>query len=72
MRVYVLNPRDVYYYARGARAARTRAWGPYVRQRAKGLPATAVHVILARKLLRVAYALAKSGRDFDPKRLAVA
>jgi transposase len=54
-------------------AARTRAWAGYVeRQRAKGLPATAVHVILARKLLRVAYAIAKSGQDFDAQRLAVA
>lgn len=54
-------------------ATRTRVWAGYVeRQRAKGLPATAVHVILARKLLRVAYAIAKSGQDFDPQRLAVA
>jgi transposase len=48
-------------------AARSRVWHDYVqRQRGKGLPATAVHVILARKLLRVAYAIYKSGSDFIP------
>ncbi len=46
-------------------AARTQAWRDYVAlQRAKALPATAVHVILARKLLRTAFALYKNGQDF--------
>jgi transposase len=46
-------------------AARTKAWRDYVnRQRAKALPATAVHVILARKMLRTAFALFKNGQDF--------
>jgi transposase len=48
-------------------AARTRAWRDYVnRQRAKALPATAVHVILARKMLRTAFAMYKNGQDFVP------
>lgn len=46
-------------------ATRTKAWMDYAnRQRAKGLPATAVHVILARKMLRTAFALFKNGQDF--------
>jgi transposase len=46
-------------------AARTQAWRDYVAlQRAKALPATAVHVILARKLLRTAFALYKNGKEF--------
>jgi transposase len=46
-------------------AARTQAWRDYVAlQRAKALPATAVHVILARKLLRTAFALYKNGQQF--------
>jgi transposase len=48
-------------------AARTQAWRDYVNhQRAKALPATAVHVILARKILRTAFALFKNGQDFVP------
>ena len=48
-------------------AARTKAWRDYVNlQRAKALPATAVHVILARKMLRTAFALYKNGQDFVP------
>lgn len=48
-------------------AARTQAWRDYVNhQRAKALPATAVHVILARKMLRTAFALFKNGQDFVP------
>ena len=48
-------------------AARTKAWRDYVNlQRAKALPATAVHVILARKMLRTAFALYKNGQDFIP------
>ena len=48
-------------------AARTKAWRDYVNlQRAKALPATAVHVILARKMLRTAFAMFKNGQDFVP------
>jgi transposase len=48
-------------------AARTQAWRDYVHlQRTKALPATAVHVILARKMLRTAFALYKNGQDFIP------
>jgi transposase len=48
-------------------AARTQAWRDYVNlQRAKALPATAVHVILARKMLRTAFAMFKNGQDFIP------
>jgi len=48
-------------------AARTRAWMDYAaRQRAKALPATAVHVILARKILRTAFGMYKNGQDFVP------
>jgi transposase len=48
-------------------AARSYAWRDYVtQQRSKALPATAIHVILARKLLRTAFALYKNGQDFVP------
>ena len=48
-------------------AARTKVWRDYVNlQRAKALPATAVHVILARKMLRTAFAMFKNGQDFIP------
>lgn len=46
-------------------AARSHAWRDYVaHQRTKALPATAIHVILARKILRVALALYKNGQQF--------
>jgi transposase len=48
-------------------AAKTKTWKPfYERQRAKGLSTTAALVVLARKLLRVAFALFKKGVRFDP------
>lgn len=51
-------------------AARSAAWRDYVAlQRAKMLPATAVHVILARKLLRTAFALYKNGQTFVPAQI---
>ena len=53
-------------------AARTKTWKPfYQRQRAKGLPSTAALVVLARKLLRVAYALYHHDAQFDPRRIEV-
>lgn len=51
-------------------ASRTQSWRPYYQvQLAKGLSATEATVILARKMLRVAFALYKHDRDFDPARL---
>lgn len=51
-------------------AARTAAWRPtYERERAKGLSATAALVALARRLVRVAYALFKTSSNFDPRRV---
>lgn len=51
-------------------AARTKLWRPYYQtQLAKGLSATEATLILARKMLRVAFALYKHDRDFDRARL---
>jgi transposase len=51
-------------------AARTKLWQPYYNaQLAKGLSATEATVILARKMLRVAFALYKHDCCFDPARL---
>jgi transposase len=48
-------------------ASRTSAWRDiYQRELAKGLPRTAALVILARKLVRVAFSLFKSQATFDP------
>lgn len=48
-------------------ASRTSAWRPiYERELAKGLPSTAAAVVLARKLVRVAFSLFKSQTTFDP------
>lgn len=49
-------------------AAQTSAWrSVYERERAKGLPRTAALVVLARKLVRVAFSLFKSGALFQPQ-----
>ena len=40
--------------------------------RAKQLSSTAVYVILARKLIRIAWSINRSGKPFDPKCLAAA
>jgi len=51
-------------------ASRTKLWRPYYQaQRAKGLSATAATVIVARKMLRVAFALYKTKQPFDSARL---
>lgn len=51
-------------------AARTKLWQPYYQaQRAKGLSTTAATVILARKMLRVAFAVYRHNQPFDPDRL---
>lgn len=48
-------------------AARTKLWQPYYEaQLRKGLSATAATVILARKMVRVAFAVYKTGGLFDP------
>lgn len=51
-------------------ATRTATWKPYyLAQRAKGLSSTAAIVIVARKMLRVAFAVAKHAVPFDPELL---
>jgi transposase len=51
-------------------AARMKIWKPYYEaQLAKGLSKTAATVILARKLVRVAFAVYKADRPFDPSRI---
>lgn len=53
-------------------ASRTAAWThPYANARAKGLPSTAALVVLARKLVRVAYSLFKTESFFDSNRLGI-
>ncbi|MGZ5170328.1 MAG: transposase, partial [Burkholderiales bacterium] len=48
-------------------AARTKLWRPYYEaQLAKGLSATAATVILARKMLRVAFAVYQHRQPFNP------
>lgn len=54
-------------------AARTRTWKPfYERERAKGLPTTAALVCLARRLVRVAFAVYRKNVPFDPASIKVA
>lgn len=51
-------------------ASRTATWAAtYASERAKGLPGTAALVVLARKLVRVAFSLFKTQSFFDPSRL---
>jgi transposase len=58
-------------YAAAMSAARTKTWnGLYCAQRDKGLSTTAALVVLARKLLRVAFSLFKQHALFDPALLA--
>ena len=53
-------------YAAAMSAARTKTWnGYYCAQRDKGLSTTAALVVLARKLLRVAFSLFKKQVPFD-------
>lgn len=52
-------------------ASKTTLWRPlYERYRARGLSSTEATVILARKLLRVAYSIYRHGITFDPERFA--
>ena len=58
-------------YAAAMSAARTKTWnGFYCAQRDKGLSTTAALVVLARKLLRVAFSLFKQQALFDPALIA--
>jgi transposase len=51
-------------------ASKTKLWRPYYQaQRAKGLSSTAALVILARKMVRVAFAVYKQNRPFDLGRI---
>lgn len=59
-------------YAAAMSAARTKTWNCfYLAQRAKGLSTTAALIVLARKLLRVAFSLFKQQSDFDSSLMAV-
>jgi transposase len=54
-------------------AAKTKLWRPYYeRERAKGLPTTAALVVIARRLVRVAFALFKKQIHFNPDRIKIA
>lgn len=58
-------------YTSAMAAMRTRVWKPYYeRDRARGLSTTAAIVILARRLARTAFSLARHMTTFDPARLA--
>ena len=58
-------------YAAAMSAARTKTWnGFYNAQREKGLSTTAALIVLARKLLRVAFSLFKQQSSFDASRVA--
>lgn len=49
-------------------AARTQVWNPfYWRERNKGLSSTAALIALARKLIRIAFALFRKNANFNPK-----
>jgi transposase len=54
-------------------AAKTKHWRPYSeRERTKGLPTTAALVAIARRLVRVAFALFKKQIHFNPDRIKIA
>jgi transposase len=54
-------------------AAKTKLWRPYYeRERAKGLPTTTALVAIARRLVRVAFALVKKQIHFNPDRIKIA
>lgn len=57
-------------YLAAMAAAKTKAWKPlYEHYRAKGLTRTAVLVILARRIARIAWSIYTHKTDFDPQRL---
>lgn len=54
-------------------AAKTKVWKPfYERERAKGLASTAALICIARRLVRVAFALFRKNIHFDPTMINVA
>jgi transposase len=58
-------------YLAGMAALRTPAWKPYTeRQRAKGLPGTAVALIVGRKIARAAWSIYKHKKPFSPERIS--
>jgi len=58
-------------YVAAMSAAQTPIWKPiYERYRARGLSSTASYVILARRMLRVAWSVHSHQAEFDPARLA--
>ena len=65
------NPEDrrlIYLAAQSA--AKTKTFKPmYTALRAKGWASTQAIVIIARKLLRIAFAVWTSGLPFDPKKI---
>ena len=67
------NPEDrrlIYLAAQSA--AKTRLFRPtYLALRAKGFATTEAIVILARKLLRIAFAVWTSGKPFDPTKIGI-
>lgn len=53
--------------------AKTKCWKPtYEHERAKGLPTTAALVVLARKILRTAFAIYKKQSNFDSSFIKIA
>lgn len=53
-------------------ATRSTLFRPqYEALKARGLPTTAALVVLARKLLRIAFAVWRSGKPFDPQKLQI-
>lgn len=57
-------------YNAASSAARTEQFKDYYAMlRARGLASTAALVIIARKLLRIAYAVLRIGQPFDPEKL---
>lgn len=59
-------------YLAAASAARSKALGPIYQQiKARGFAPTQALIILARKLLRIAWAIWNSGKTFDAARFAV-
>lgn len=55
----------------GFAATRSKAFGPiYQALRARGLPTTAAIMILGRRLLRIAFAVWKSGKPFDATKIS--
>lgn len=54
-------------------AAKTKVWRPlYERERAKGLPTTAALICIARRLVRIAFALFRKNILFDPIMIKIA